>query len=60
MKVFQDTGEFVCKIHESTSNQKFNKDFVFREQVQRAAFSIMPNISEGYERNSDKELIGFL
>jgi four helix bundle protein len=60
MKVWQDTREFVGKIYSSTSNQKFSKDFGLRDQIQRAAVSIMSNIAEGYERDSNKELIRFL
>ncbi len=43
----------------STSNQKFSKDFGLRDQIQRAAISIMSNIAEGYERDSNRELIRF-
>jgi four helix bundle protein len=60
MKVCQDAGEFVCKIQTITSNQKFSKGSGPHYQVQRAAFLIMSNISESYERNFNKELIGFL
>lgn len=31
------------------------KDFSFRDQIQRAAVSIMNNIAEGWERQTDKE-----
>lgn len=37
-----------------------SKDFGFRDQIQRAAVSVMNNIAEGFERNSDKELRQFL
>jgi four helix bundle protein len=37
-----------------------NKDYGFREQIQRAAISIMANISEGFDRGSNKEFIQFL
>ena len=60
MKVWQDAREFVSKIYKSTSKQKFNKDFGLRDQIQRAAISIMSNIAEGYERDSNRELIRFL
>lgn len=36
------------------------KDYSFRDQIQRASVSIMNNIAEGFERNSDKELKQFL
>ncbi len=60
MKVWQDAREFVNQIYKSTSNEKFKKDFGLRDQIQRATVSIMSNIAEGYERDSNKELIRFL
>ena len=35
-------------------------DYSFRDQIRRASVSIMNNIAEGFERNSDKELRYFL
>jgi four helix bundle protein len=37
-----------------------SKDFGFRDQIQRAAISIMNNIAEGFERESDKDFKRFL
>ena len=36
------------------------RDYSFRDQIQRAAVSIMNNIAEGYERQTNKELKQFL
>ena len=36
------------------------KDNAFKNQIQRAAVSIMNNIAEGYERNGNKEFRNFL
>jgi four helix bundle protein len=35
---------------------KDNRDYGFRDQIQRASISIMNNIAEGFERHTDKEL----
>ena len=37
-----------------------SKDFAFKNQIERAAVSIMNNIAEGYERKSNKEFSYFL
>lgn len=37
-----------------------NKDWGFRDQIQRAAVSIMNNIAEGYESGSDAKYVNFL
>ncbi|OHA20420.1 MAG: four helix bundle protein [Candidatus Taylorbacteria bacterium RIFCSPHIGHO2_01_FULL_51_15] len=36
-----------------------NRDFSYRDQIQRAAVSIMNNIAEGFERRGDVELRRF-
>ena len=59
-KVWQEARTLVNQIYKSTSKQKFSKDFGLRDQIQRAAVSVMSNIAEGYERDSNKEFIRFL
>jgi len=36
------------------------KDYGFRDQIQRAAVSVMSNIAEGFDRGSNREFIKFL
>lgn len=37
-----------------------NRDFGFKDQIQRAVLSIMNNISEGFERTTDADFARFL
>ena len=39
---------------------KDNRDYGFKDQIQRASVSIMNNIAEGFERSSDAEFKRFL
>lgn len=39
---------------------KNNKDYNFRNQVERAVVSISNNIAEGFERRSNREFVRFL
>lgn len=36
------------------------RDYGFKEQIQRASVSISNNITEGFDRMSDKEFVRFL
>lgn len=39
---------------------KFCRDFGFKDQIQRAAVSVMSNIAEGFERGTRQELVNYL
>jgi four helix bundle protein len=60
MKVWQDSRVLSKRIYTITKNKDFRRDFGLRDQIQRASVSVMSNIAEGYERDSNKELIRFL
>ena len=47
----------VCNILSQCNSQK---DFGFRDQIQRASVSIMSNIAEGFDSGSSKSFIQFL
>lgn len=38
----------------------FNRDFGLRDQIRRAAISVMSNIAEGFESRTDIQFINFL
>lgn len=60
LQVWLDARLFVKSIYELTSLEIFKKDYGLKEQIQRAAVSIMNNISEGFERDHNKEFRNFL
>ncbi len=43
-----------------TSKGAFRRAFAIRDQIQRAALSIMSNIAEGFGRRTDREFCQFL
>ena len=44
----------VSTIYKLRTNEEFNKDFSLRDQISRAAISIMSNIAEGFDSGSSK------
>ncbi len=47
-------------MYQLTACGEFARDYGLREQVRRAAVSVMSNIAEGFERGSDRQLRHFL
>lgn len=59
--VWQETRVFVNMIYKLIENsEKLRKDFSLLDQLKRAAYSILLNIAEGFERGSNKEFANFL
>ena len=54
---WQKAKVLAVRIYKSFSE---SKDFGFKDQIQRASVSVMNNIAEGFERNTDKEFRYFL
>jgi four helix bundle protein len=52
--------ELAHGIYECSKGGGFSKDLGLRDQVRRAAVSVMSNVAEGFERGGDKEFIQFL
>ena len=48
------------EIYRLTNQGAFSRDFGLKDQIQRAAISVMSNIAEGFERHSDKSFLSFL
>lgn len=57
LRVWQNARVFVNSIYDLMAD---NRDWSFRDQIQRAAVSIMNNIAEGHESGSDAKNVNFL
>ena len=57
---WQKARELAKTVYQVTSTGKFARDFGLRDQIRRAAVSILSNIAEGFERGGDKEFLLFL
>ena len=57
---WQKARELTKRIYEVTRQGDFAKDFGLKDQIQRAAVSMMSNIAEGFERGGRAEFHQFL
>ncbi len=48
------------RIYDLTGDGRLSRDFALRDQLRRAAISVMSNIAEGFERDGNREFIQFL
>lgn len=60
LKCWQLARELVGLVYKACEEGKLTKDFETRDQIKRAALSVMNNIAEGFGRFSTKEFIRFL
>ena len=60
LHVWQDARQLVAAVYTVSKTRTFNQDFGLRDQIRRAAVSVMSNIAEGFERGTRKEFIQFL
>ena len=57
---WQKARQLTVEIYRITAQGEFAKDFGLRDQIRRAAVSVMSNIAEGFERGSRGEFHQFL
>lgn len=58
IEVYQKAQKFAINIFRLTESSKINKNIIY--QLERASLSIFNNIAEGFELQSNKQLIKFL
>ena len=57
---WQKAYDVTLQIYRCSSNGEFAKDFGLKDQIRRAAVSVMANIAEGHGRRSNTEFANFL
>src|SRR5437588_11937876 len=63
---FEDIESWKCarsfanEIYRLSGTGNFARDFGLKDQIRRAAISILSNIAEGFERGGDNEFLQFL
>jgi len=60
LEIWQAARRLAQEIYTCSRSPKFSKDFALRDQMQRAAVSVMSNIAEGFERGGNQEFVQFL
>jgi four helix bundle protein len=60
IEAWQRARQLAKAVYAVTSEGTFSRDFGLRDQIQRAAVSVMSNIAEGFDRGGNRELIQFL
>ena len=60
LQVWQKSRAVNVQIYKLSNKNTFSRDFALRDQIRRAAISIVSNIAEGFERNGNKEFNQFL
>ncbi len=60
LKCWQAARKLRKMVSEITRKSQIRRDIVFSGQIRSAALSVMANIAEGFESNTDKEFANFL
>ena len=60
IEAWKAARELAARIYAAATKEPFNRDFGLRDQIQRAAVSVMANIAEGFDSQSNTAFIQFL
>jgi four helix bundle protein len=60
IQAWQKARKLTNLVYALTKQKTFARDFGLRDQIRRAAVSVMSNIAEGFERGGRAEFIQFL
>ena len=60
LRVWQKAMRLCVAVYRATRTGLFARDLGLRDQIQRAAVSVLSNIAEGFDRNSRAEFARFV
>ena len=60
IEAWQQARTLAKMVYEAFSKGAFERDFALRDQIRRAAVSVMSNIAEGFGRGGAREFVQFL
>ena len=60
IQAWQKARELTRSLYQATNRPAFRLDWSLRDQIRRAAVSVMSNIAEGFAWGGDREFIQFL
>lgn len=60
IEAWKEARELTEEVYRITKTKAFDRDIGLREQLRRAAVSVMANIAEGFDCGSDREFVKFL
>jgi four helix bundle protein len=60
LDVWKNARVLTNKVYDLTENQEFSRDFALRDQIRRAAISVLSNIAEGFESSTQAQFIRYL
>ncbi len=60
IRAWQEARQLVRQVYKMSNAGKFARDFGLRDQIQRAAVSVMTNIAEGFGARSNPSFRQFL
>jgi len=58
--VWRDALELAHDLYRESSRGSFGRDFALRDQIRRAAISVVSNIAEGFESRTDRLFSDYL
>lgn len=60
IEAWRKARELTREVYRHSKVSPFSRDFGLRDQIRRAAVSVMSNIAEGFERGGTREFMQFL